>query len=338
MTKTHSFSLSRLAISMTMPAALLLGACSTTPTENAALMNARTAFEAAQNNPQTRDLAGAELAAANTALNRANDAFKRGESLSEVDHLAYLANQRTAVAQQTAKQKMSDSQVLSAEAERDRTRLAARTAEAETATAQAQRSQLDAQAAQRAAATSQMDAQAAQRTAQSSREQSEAARQQADTATRVAQAAQMQTADAQARATQLEEQMRALNAKKTERGMVVTIGDVLFDTGRAELKSGSSRDMNKLAEFFKTYPERTALVEGFTDSVGGVSANQDLSNRRADAVRTALVSMGVSGSRVTTRGYGEAFPVAGNDNASGRQMNRRVEIVLSDDGGQIKPR
>ena len=153
-----------------------------------------------------------------------------------------------------------------------------------------------------------------------------------------ASASQRQLARSDARVADLQTQLNALNAKKTERGMVVTIGDVLFDTGRAELKAGSGRDMAKLAEFFKTYPQRGALVEGFTDSVGGEAANQDLSNRRADAVRSALVGMGVARERINVRGYGEDFPVAGNDNASGRQMNRRVEVVLSDDSGQVRPR
>lgn len=306
MTRTPSFSLTGIALA----AALVLGACSSLPADNAALMNARAAFDAAQNNAQTRQMAVAELSTAGTALNRANEAFKRGDSLAEVNHLAYLASQQVAVAQQTARQKTADAQVLSAEAERDRTRLAARTSEAEAAQRLAQRAQQEAQAAQRSAATSQMNAQSAQ----------------------------MQTADAQARAQQLEEQLRAMNAKKTERGMVVTIGDVLFDTGRAELKAGSGRDMGKLAEFFKSNPQRTALVEGFTDSVGSDAANQELSNRRAAAVQAALVDLGIERQRINARGYGKAFPVAGNDNASGRQMNRRVEIVLSDDSGQVKSR
>ena len=306
MTRTHSFSLTGIALA----AALVLGACSSLPADNAALMNARAALDAAQNNAQTRQMAVAELSTAGTALNRANEAFKRGDSLAEVNHLAYLASQQVAVAQQTARQKTADAQVLSAEAERDRTRLAARTSEAEAAQRLAQRAQQEAQAAQRSAATSQMNAQSAQ----------------------------MQTADAQARAQQLEEQLRAMNAKKTERGMVVTIGDVLFDTGRAELKAGSGRDMGKLAEFFKSNPQRTALVEGFTDSVGSDAANQELSNRRAAAVQAALVDLGIERQRINARGYGKAFPVAGNDNASGRQMNRRVEIVLSDDSGQVKSR
>ena len=295
---------------LALAATLLLGACSSLPADNGALMSARAAFEGARNNAQTRELAAAELSAAGTALNRANEAFTRGDKLAEVDHLAYLASQRVAVAQQTARQKAADAQLLSAEAERDRSRLAARTSEADSAQMLAQRSQQEAQAAQRSAAASQMSAQSAQ----------------------------MQTADAQARAMQLEEQLRALNAKKTDRGMVVTIGDVLFDSGRAELKPGSARDMSKLADFFKANPQRTALVEGFTDSVGSEAANQDLSNRRAAAVQAALADMGVDRQRITSRGYGKAHPVAGNDNASGRQMNRRVEIVLSDESGQIKQR
>ena len=295
---------------LALAATLLLGACSSLPADNAALMSARAAFESARNNPQTRELAAAELSAAGIALNRANEAFTRRDKLAEVDHLAYLASQRVAVAQQTARQKSADAQLLSAEAERDRSRLAARTSEADSAQMLAQRSQQEAQAAQRSAAASQMNAQSAQ----------------------------MQTADAQARAMQLEEQLRALNAKKTDRGMVVTIGDVLFDSGRAELKPGSARDMSKLADFFKANPQRTALVEGFTDSVGSEAANQDLSNRRAAAVQAALADMGVERQRISARGYGKAHPVAGNDNASGRQMNRRVEIVLSDESGQIKQR
>ena len=327
MIKTPTF----LRASLALAASLALGACSSLPVDNPALLNARAAFASAQSDPQVQTLAAVELGVASTALNRANDAFTRGESLSQVDHLAHLASQQVGVAQQAMLQKRAEAQLLSAEAERDRVRLAARTSEADAALRQAQNSQQDAQAAQRSAAASQVDARTAQRAAQTAREQSEEA-------TRVAQLAQMQTADAQARAAQLEAQMRALSARQTDRGMVVTIGDVLFDTGRAELKPVSGRDMGKLAEFFRTYPQRTALVEGFTDSVGSAAANQDLSLRRATAVQAALVNMGVDRQRIQARGYGEDFPVATNDNATGRQSNRRVEIVLSDDSGQIKPR
>ena len=132
--------------------------------------------------------------------------------------------------------------------------------------------------------------------------------------------------------------MRDLNAKKTERGMVVTIGDVLFDTGRSELKAGGMRNIEKLSGFLKEYPKRKAIIEGYTDSVGSDSLNQELSARRADAVRSALVNMGVGSDRLSTQGFGQLRPVAGNDTSGGRQMNRRVEVVLSDDAGMIPAR
>lgn len=308
-----------------------VSACSSLQADNPALLNARQAYSAARDTPQTRELAAAELAAAGLALERANEAYKRGDKTSEVDHLAYLASQQVAVAQQTRRQKAAEGELARAEAERDRARLAARTNEADAAQRSAQLAQRDAQAAQR-------EAEASQRSADVSRQQSDASRRAADDARAQAAASQEQTASAQARASQLEAQLRELNAKQTDRGMVVTIGDVLFDSGRAELKPGSERNMEKLVGFFKAYPQRKALVEGFTDSVGGEGVNQALSSRRADAVRGALVGMGVERSRIEARGYGEAFPVAGNDSASGRQLNRRVEIVLSDEAGRVAPR
>jgi outer membrane protein OmpA-like peptidoglycan-associated protein len=160
----------------------------------------------------------------------------------------------------------------------------------------------------------------------------------AQSARRDAEASQRMSADTQQRNTRLEAQLAALNAKKTDRGMVVTLGDVLFDTDRSVLRAGSQRNLEKLAVFLNAYPTRRAMVEGYTDSVGSEEHNQQLSDRRADAVRMAIVGLGVAGERITAQGHGESFPVAGNDSASGRQMNRRVEIVLSDEGGTIAPR
>lgn len=98
------------------------------------------------------------------------------------------------------------------------------------------------------------------------------------------------------------------------------------------------KSMQKLADFLTQYPQYKVSVEGYTDSQGSDAYNQDLSDRRADAVERALMEMSISNNRVTTRGYGEGFPVASNDNAGGRQLNRRVEIVLSDENGNITPR
>lgn len=133
--------------------------------------------------------------------------------------------------------------------------------------------------------------------------------------------------------------LKELNAKKTERGLVITLsGDVLFRTNKAQLQAGGLRNVQKLADFLNQYPQYKVLVEGHTDSIGSNSANQALSDRRAYTVRTALNDMGISGDRIRTRGYADAYPVAGNNTAAGRQLNRRVEIILSDANGDIVPR
>jgi len=150
--------------------------------------------------------------------------------------------------------------------------------------------------------------------------------------------ARQQALDAENRSRQLEAMLLDMQAKKTPRGMVITLGDVLFDTNQANLKAGGMRSVQKLAEFFKQYPGRKVMIEGFTDSVGNDANNQTLSEARAASVRSALIDMGVGVDRIATRGYGENSPVASNDNAQGRQLNRRVEIVLSDDNGNILPR
>ncbi len=301
-----------------------MAGCSTTPSPNARLDEARSNYRMAQDDPQTRDMAGAEMRQASDALNRAHDAWTRNDSPAEVDHLAYLAKQRVLVAQEVARQKTAELAVTQADAARDKLRLEARTNEADAAQRSATAAQQQSEASQRQAANAQRQAAASQGQAEASRQQADAAKRQAD--------------EAQARTSALEAQLRDLNAKKTDRGLVVTLGDVLFDTNQAQLKSGGVRSMEKLGIFLKQYPQRRALVEGFTDSVGSEGTNQDLSGRRADAVRAALVNMGVSGDRIATQGYGEAYPVAGNDSAGGRQMNRRVEIVLSAEDGSIAPR
>lgn len=132
--------------------------------------------------------------------------------------------------------------------------------------------------------------------------------------------------------------LKELQAKQTDRGIVMTLGDVLFDTGKSNLKPGGSRVVNKLADYLQENPERKVAIEGFTDSVGSEEYNQELSERRAQSVKAALVRSGTDPDRVSIQGYGEEFPVAGNQSPSGRQLNRRVEIVLSDEKGKVAPR
>lgn len=128
---------------------------------------------------------------------------------------------------------------------------------------------------------------------------------------------------------ELEHQLKELNAKQTDRGMVVTVSDVLFDSGQAKLLADGVRNMVLLADFFKRNPERNASIEGFTDSVGSALANLDLSSRRANAVMTALLELGVPASRMSAIAFGEEMPTASNETPTGRQLNRRVEIVFA---------
>ena len=155
---------------------------------------------------------------------------------------------------------------------------------------------------------------------------------------RQADAARQQAAAAHERAQSLDAMLRDLQARPSDRGMVVTLGDVLFDSGSAELRAGGLRVIDRLADFMREYPQRRVSIEGFTDSVGNDSANQALSEERASAVRSALVDRGIDPARVVARGFGESYPVASNGSGIGRQMNRRVEIVISDENGMIGSR
>jgi outer membrane protein OmpA-like peptidoglycan-associated protein len=129
--------------------------------------------------------------------------------------------------------------------------------------------------------------------------------------------------------------LQAMKAQNTERGEVVTIGDVLFDTGKADLKYGSQRNIQQLSQYLLENPERKVRIEGFTDSVGGDEFNQSLSERRANAVAFALKQMGVSAERLVTQGYGKRYPIADNHNATSRQLNRRVEVIISHGSSRV---
>ncbi len=136
----------------------------------------------------------------------------------------------------------------------------------------------------------------------------------------------------------LQDQLRALQAERTERGLVMSLGDVLFATGSARLTAGAETRLGPLADFLQQNPDRTLRIEGFTDSSGSSATNLRLSEERAMAVRDALTARGVNPSRITVQGMGSARPVASNATASGRQQNRRVDIVISDPGSVAETR
>lgn len=142
----------------------------------------------------------------------------------------------------------------------------------------------------------------------------------------------------EARNAQIKQLQDSLNAKQTERGTLVTFGDVLFATNKSDLRASGMTNVNKLAQFLQENPDRKVIIEGYTDSTGSDSYNQSLSERRANSVSLALVKMGVDPGRIVTQGYGKEFPVADNTSVSGRAMNRRVEVTISNDNQPVAPR
>jgi len=283
--------------------AIALSACSSAPTTTSMLDQARGDYMAAQGNPAVAQYAAVELRQATAALDRANEAAARKESMAEVDKLAYVAKQRVATAQEVARQKSAEASVADAARQRDQVRLEARTVEADNAKRSAEQAKAEADAARMAA-------------------ENQAAA----------------TRDAQAQADALAAQLADLKAKQTERGIVMTMGDVLFNVDQSNLTAGGMQVLQKLADVMREHPDRNVMVEGFTDSTGTEEHNLVLSQRRAESVRSALMNMGIAGTRISTRGYGEAYPVASNGSSADRQLNRRVEIVLSDAGRAINAR
>lgn len=154
------------------------------------------------------------------------------------------------------------------------------------------------------------------------------AKQEAETARNTAAAAQSELASAR-------QEISNLQTKQTDRGLVMTLSDVLFDTGKSTLKPGADRDLDRLAKALKDNPNTKVKIEGYTDSVGSSSYNQTLSEHRAEAVADALKMRGVSDSQLEAEGLGKEFPVASNATPAGRQQNRRVEIVFSDESGRF---
>jgi outer membrane protein OmpA-like peptidoglycan-associated protein len=150
-----------------------------------------------------------------------------------------------------------------------------------------------------------------------------------DARTREADAAHLAVASSEQQAAELQRQIDVLQAKPTDRGLIVTLGDVLFDTGKASLKAGATSNLNRLVAFLTEYSDRTVLIEGYTDSVGTEDYNQGLSERRADSVKSYLAGQGIGSIRLSASGKGESDPVASNDSAAGRQQNRRVEVIIS---------
>ncbi len=287
------------ALAAVLVSAGLLAACATrAPLDS--VETARIAVNRAANDPAVVQNAPLELKAATDTLARADRVWSDKNDAAEANHLAYLATQRADIASNVARSRVLDADIKKAGADAERLRL----------TSEADRARMQAEANARSAQQAQLQAASAEQRA----------------------------ADNAARVRALEAQLRDIEAQQTERGLLVTLGDVLFAFNKAELSAQAGPRLDKLANFLRQFPDRKLIIEGHTDSVGGDAYNQSLSERRAQAVQSALVQRGVGPDRITARGYGKTYPVADNSSPEGRAMNRRVEIVIADDKGNLRGR
>lgn len=271
--------------------------------------------------------AAAEIARARSAL----DALKENGRGKKRAHLLYLAERRVDIAWATAQVADFESQLADLKQEHSRLQLAAARKEAEQA-----RRELDQQRLM-----AQIRAEEAERAAEEARLQGEqqtaAAREEAEQARRLADAQAQETALARkeaqlaaAAADALRARLNNLRATRGAQGMQMTLDDVAFASGQSKLLPEAKEPLAKLVEFVRQEPGKQIRIEGHTDSTGSANANQVLSQRRAEAVRDALVAAGIDPARMTVVGLGAERPVAPNDTAEGRARNRRVDVILQD--------
>lgn len=330
----------------TVPALVLglfLVGCATTPEPNTALERAQSTVEAASQSSEINRLAAVELRRAQEMLETAEAAWEDRADSDVVSHRAYLAERQAEIAVESARARSLDNRVDELRNQREQVQLEARAARAERDAALARQNESRAEADRLAEEAQRLRAEYEARAARSQRQdaerEAETARAQRMMAEERADRLERETREMREEAERLQQQISDLEARPTDRGLVLTLGsDVLFDFDSADLREGAQRSIDQIAEFLDEYSERQVLVEGFTDSTGSRDYNLDLSDRRANAVRTALIDEGVDESRIRTRGFGPDYPVASNDNDAGRQLNRRVEVVISDDEEQVPER
>jgi outer membrane protein OmpA-like peptidoglycan-associated protein len=297
-TTKHGETILRGTLIATAVAAILLAACTTAPVKPDGAAEARVKLTQLQSDPNLASRAAAAIKDADAAVRTAEQPNIDKELAA---HRVYLADRKVDTAKALAETRFAEDQRAEIAAQRDSARLDARTREADAAKGQVATARAEGAVQKVAADQARSDADAAHVAAASSEQQ----------------------------AAELQRQIDVLHAKPTDRGLVLTLGDVLFTSGKADLKPGATGNLNKLVAFLNEYPDRTAAIQGYTDSVGGQDYNQSLSERRADSVKSYLAGQGIGYLRLSSSGKGQSDPVAGNDSAAGRQQNRRVEVIIS---------
>ncbi len=309
---------SKTLLSLGLASALLAG-CATAPKSPEGAANVRQQLSQLQADPQLAVLAPLAIKDAEQAVALAEQPEK---DTMLAAHRVVMAERKVTMASTQAQTRKLELQRVELSQRRDDVRLTARTREAASARADASSARADASGAR-------SEAEQARQLAQQAAKREDMAMSEAASARDDARAARLQADKSAAISSDLQAQIDELNARPTDRGLVVTLGDVLFDTAQANLKSVSSNHLVKLGQFLNKHPERTALIEGHTDSVGSAASNVLLSQRRAEAVKAFLVAQGIAASRLQASGKGQDMPLASNNNAEGRSQNRRVEVIIA---------
>jgi outer membrane protein OmpA-like peptidoglycan-associated protein len=293
---------------------IVAGGCASSAQQRAArsqLERAQAAYQQAEADSNVQMYAQGRLADAQKTLREAEQAKHSDERL----HLSYLAEKKALLASVTGATGKTEQNMEQLRRETSDVLLQKRDRELKAARTEADTKAREAEQWRRLAEARTKDDEAKARAARQTEEAEAKA-----------------LAAEQAKAAALANELASLKAQHTDRGMVLTVGDVLFAPGRAEVGPGAQRSIDKLAEFLRTYSKRNVLIEGHTDNLGNEDFNVRLSQQRADAVRDLLIARGVSPQRIRTKGYGPKFPVVDNDSAAGRQQNRRVEVLVLNEG------
>ena len=293
-------------------AAALIAGCASTPKQPAGSAEVRAKLTRLQSDTNLANRAPVSLKDAETAV-RAAETPEKDARLAA--HRIYLADRKVETARALAEISAAEAARITLNQSSEKARLDSRTREADLAKADAVMAKVDAANARADSAEAKLA------TSQ--------ARNEADASMISARTSQDAAALAQQQAAELQRRVDLLQARPTDRGLVLTLGDTLFASGKSELRSGAAANLDRLTAFMNEYPKRTAVIEGFTDSMGSEDFNQDLSQRRAESVKRYLVGQGVESARLNASGRGENSPVADNESAAGRQQNRRVEVVIS---------
>ncbi|MGB7453595.1 MAG: OmpA family protein [Lysobacterales bacterium] len=334
--------------SLILLGALLLTACATAPTIDPRVTALQNRLMTLESNVELASRGGEALKAARAAVQRAVEPAKRSSD-EEIAYRLYVADRLVQTAEWSARARLAEDRRKDLVKDHEKLVLEARTMEADRARQQATQAKQSAaeamalreRALQEAAEAQKLrdEAQLAQSLAMESQLAAESkaaeARSEAESARLVAadEAEKARQARAEAEAARVEmESLRGrlseLEAKQTERGLLITLGDVLFEFNKSELKAGGQRNLLPLAEVLKERTDQMAIIEGHTDSIGNHAYNMSLSEKRAQAVEQYLVDQGVDVNRISTKGLGPDFPVADNASNEGRQRNRRVEVIL----------